>query len=322
MLSEARGGRLLDARAPAAPTLVACSGGADSTALLLSLRSATTRLVVGHVVHVLRPRSEELADRDRVRALAADLGLGFVEAEIDPPAGENMEAGARRLRYAALARMAAGVGADAVATAHHADDQLESVVMALLRGAGPDGLSGAAPLRPLEPGVSLLRPMLWTSRADAERVCRLAGVAWATDSTNADTRRARARVRARIAPELESMRPGAARRAASAADLLRDAGAVVRDRAHAVFGAADSWPRASLRDERPIVLGAGLRAAILRVSGAGADRLPSRVIEPVVRAVRDRSTERRAFTLAGAGRGVTIVVGAREVSVSPARSGA
>ncbi len=300
-----------------APTLVACSGGADSTALLLSLRSATPRLVVGHVVHVLRPRAEELADRDRVRALTADLGLDFVESEIDPPARENMEAGARRLRYAALARMAAGVGADAVATAHHADDQLESVVMALLRGAGPDGLAGVAPLRPLAPGVSLLRPMLWTTRADAERICRLASVAWATDSTNADTRRARARVRARIAPELESMRPGAARRAASAADLLRDAAGLVRDRARAAFGDATSWPRAALRDERPIVLGAGLRAAILRASGAGADRLPSRVIDPVVRAVRDRSTERREFTLACAGRGVTIVVGAREVSVRP-----
>lgn len=304
-----------------APTLVACSGGADSTAVLLALRSATDGLVVGHIVHELRPREEELADRDAVRSMASSLGLAFAEAEIAPAAGENMEASARRLRYAALARLAQAQGCGFVATGHHADDQLESIVMALLRGAGPEGLSGAAPARRLTPEVTLVRPALRVTRADCRALCAFAGVEWRHDRANDDNSRARNALRMGPLADLAARRPGAARRASEAADLLRDAAGLIRDRAREVFGDADRWPRAALRLERDIVLGAGLRAAAMRLSGThrGRDRVGARAVAGVLRAIRDDHTEPREFRWA-LGAGVTIVVVAREVSVSPALS--
>lgn len=305
-------------RAAAGPdkqtTLIACSGGADSTALLLALRGATDRLAVGHVVHILRTREEELADRDAVRDLAARLGVPFLEAEIDPPPGENMEAAARRLRYAALARMARSCGAAAVVSAHHADDQLETMLLALSRGAGPAGLGGVAPMRRLSHDVTLLRPMLERSRADAQRICRLAGVEWREDRTNADARRTRTKVRASIAPAFAALRPGAPLRAARAAELLRDAAALVRDRAEVVFGDGGSWGRDALRAERVIVVGEGLRAAAER-EGAGGDRLPSRIIDSIVRAIRDHRTHPRSFPLGSRGDGLRVEVLAREVRI-------
>lgn len=306
--------RGLTADAKGSITLIACSGGADSIALALALRSATGRLAIGHVVHELRTRGEELADRDRVRALAARLGVPFFEDEIAPPARGNMEANARRLRYGALTAIAVKAGAVFVATGHHADDQLESVTLALVRGAGPAGLSGVAPRRALARGVALVRPMLGVTRAEAQGVCRAAGVEWSEDRTNADARRARAKIRGEIGPRLEALRPGAAGRAARSADLLRDAAGLVRDRAREVFGETAAWPRARLRTERAIVVGEGVRAAITR-AGAGADRLSARVTDPIVRAIRDRSTEPREFIVgSGAGR-ITVRVTAREVSV-------
>ena len=129
-----------------ARTLVACSGGADSVALLLMLRAATDDLVAGHVVHDLRPRDEALADRDAVRGLADACGVPFVSEEVRVPAG-NAEGMARTARYEALARMAQEHGCASVASAHHAGDQLEGVVMALVRGAGVRGLGGAQEIR-------------------------------------------------------------------------------------------------------------------------------------------------------------------------------
>ena len=226
---EAQGGR----------TLVGCSGGADSVALLLALAAATDRLVVGHVVHDLRPREEALADREFVRDLAERLGLEFAEAEVGVKAKRkergakggsgtrNVEALARRARYAALMEMAGERGIRFVAVAHHADDQLETVVMSLLRGSGPAGLSGMPERRvlgwPDELRVWLVRPMLGAvirggiTREVCRRMCERAGIAWREDATNADTSRLRSAVRHRVVPVLKEIRPSAAERATSAA---------------------------------------------------------------------------------------------------------
>lgn len=296
-------------------TLVGVSGGADSGALAIALRAANSELVVAHVVHDMRARTEALADRDHSRALAESLGCPFVEAEVACRPG-NTEATARRERYSALGRLAQEHGAAFVAVGHHADDQLETVLAALVRGAGPRGLAGAAPSRALEGGVRLIRPMLGVSRADAERLCGIAGWAWRHDATNTDTSQLRAAIRLGPAALLRELRPSASARATEAADLLRDAAGLIGDRAADVFGEGSAWARSTLRAERAVVVGEGLRTAALRLTGGvGADRLSGRAVTPIVRAIRDDRTGTRRFRWALGPSIVTIEVGAALVTM-------
>jgi tRNA(Ile)-lysidine synthase len=296
---------------PCRRTLLACSGGADSSGLVLALAAAIPNppslFVVAHIVHDLRPRAEALADRDAARQLAESLGLPFAESEISVRARRgNAEASARRLRYDALASLAAEHRCPFLASAHHADDQLETLLMSILRGSGPRGLAGVAPRRRLRPGITLIRPALSIRRADLQRLCTAANWRWQEDATNADESRLRAALRRQVAPLLESLRPGAASRAARSAALLRDAAAVIDDLADKLLAAADrsndslSWPRDSLRAQRPAVLGSLLQAAAARLhAGRRRDRITGRIIEPAVRALRDRSTEPRRFVWSG-----------------------
>lgn len=312
----ARSWRSLAANSTSARTLIACSGGADSGALALALWSAGAEIVLGHVVHDLRPPEESLADRDATKDLAARLGLSFVEASVRCRDGSNAEGAARRARYRALAGLASEIGAPFVASAHHADDQLESMIMGLLRGAGPAGLAGVAPSRSLNERVTLIRPMLQTSRADAESICAAAGFQWANDRTNLDTTRLRAALRHGPLADIAALRPGSAARASRAADHLRDACLVIESRVLAVFGEANSWPRNTLREETALVVGAGLRRAAMRITGGlGADRLGARVVDPVVRAVRDTSTEPRVFAWQLGENRVRVAVSARTVTL-------
>jgi tRNA(Ile)-lysidine synthetase-like protein len=316
-------------------TLVACSGGADSSALALALAAATDELVVAHIVHDMRPRSDALADRDAVAHLAGALGLPFVEAEVAVKTQRgNAEAAARRLRYAALADLAARSGCAYLATAHHADDQLETILMGLIRGAGLSGLRGVAPKRklaePVGKGPWLIRPMLGVGRTEAERICREAGWTWREDRTNQDRSRTRAAIRHEIVPLLKSLRPRAAEHAAQSAEQIRDAGRMVARRVaelHAMGRMREksagenavrtpsglAWERKALRGDRPIVLGALLRLVASRgANSRGADRLTWRAVQPVVQAIRDRGTDPRRFEWAG---GVMVTVDAHIVRV-------
>jgi len=283
-----------------ARTVVACSGGADSTSLALALCAGGADIVLGHVVHDMRPHDEANADADEVRRLGARLDAPvFVEHAVRSE-GENLEASLRAARYAALADIARQASAPAVATAHHADDQCETVLLALVRGAGPSGLAGVAPERELAPGVRLVRPMLELRRADAERICALAGVRWIDDPTNRDADRARVAMRVEVAPALARLHPHAPVAATRAADLLRDAAGLVADRAAEVFGDDLDWDRNRLRAERGIVVGEGLRRAALRLTGGvGADALGARRIGQAVRAVRDAEGHARRFDWPG-----------------------
>ncbi|MEX2219907.1 MAG: tRNA lysidine(34) synthetase TilS [Phycisphaerales bacterium] len=308
--------RLTGGRGVADPdrrTLVACSGGGDSSGLVLALAAGVSRpgerLVIGHIVHDLRPEAEALADRDSAEALAGRLGVPFTSGRIAVRGLRgNAEGNARRARYAALAGLAEEHGCRFVATAHHAGDQLETVLMGLLRGAGPRGLGGvAARRRGHAGGPAVIRPALGVTRDALRALCRAAGWAWREDATNADVSRLRAAVRARVSPALESLRPGAAARVARSAALLKDAAAVVDDRVRALLAEASgagtprlAWERGRLRGERGIVVGGLVRAAAARLRGGrGRDRLGGRVLEPVVRAVRSRSTEPKVFVLSG-----------------------
>jgi tRNA(Ile)-lysidine synthase len=324
------GGRL----GPGELTLLACSGGADSSALALALRAATDRLVLAHVVHDMRPTPEALADRDAVRSLAGALSLPFVEAHVGvahgtidahPVAlaegGRNAEAGARRLRYLALQRLAASAGVRFVATGHHAGDQLETMLMALARGAGPRGLRGVAPSRPIVPGSSIrvIRPLLELPRASCERLCADAAWAWRTDRTNADTSRLRSFLRHRVIPELRSVRPAIEQRAGATAQLMSDAAVALHARAASLLDAADpttpgelAWARAALRMEPAAVLGELLLLAAIRVAPSVPHAMPARARTGfIVTCIRSPRPHARTCRIGG----MTIEVGPRLVVV-------
>jgi tRNA(Ile)-lysidine synthase len=183
-----------------APALVGVSGGADSVALLVGLRTLAerrppgTRLIVVHAQHDLRLAAA--ADAEFTARIAAGLGLACVCRDLrvrvpDGTRGEGIEGRARRLRLAFFADVAREHGARHVAVAHTADDQVETILHRALRGTGLAGLSGMAPARELCDGVALVRPLLAVPRAILRRYLAACGQSWREDETNADVRHAR-----------------------------------------------------------------------------------------------------------------------------------
>jgi tRNA(Ile)-lysidine synthase len=198
---------------PGAAVLVAVSGGRDSTALLAALHALAPahgwRLVVAHFDHGLRGAAAR-EDAAFVAARAAELGLpheaGAGEAAAHARAARlSPEAAARALRLGFLAAAARRHGAAPVATAHHADDQAELVLLRLLRGAGGRGLGGMTPAAPLpgHAGLRLVRPFLGQPRAALAAWAAAQGVPFREDASNADPRFLRNRIRRRLLPALE-----------------------------------------------------------------------------------------------------------------------
>ncbi|MCH7496237.1 MAG: tRNA lysidine(34) synthetase TilS [Candidatus Marinimicrobia bacterium] len=174
--------------------LVAFSGGLDSTVLAGSMsllaQSHGLALALGHVNHRLRPNADE--DEAFCREFAAGLGRPCLTATLDPSElkGESLEAWARRERYAALERMRQEVGADWILTAHHADDQAETVLMRLTQQAPFITLAGIRPRR-----GHVLRPLLSFTKEALGAWALRQGLAWREDPTNADPRFLRNRLR-------------------------------------------------------------------------------------------------------------------------------
>jgi tRNA(Ile)-lysidine synthase len=163
------------------------SGGADSLALLVLASGAGCRVTAVHVDHGLRPGSAD--DADVVREAAARFGAAFRLERVVVAPGPNLEARARHLRHRVL-------GPDA-ALGHTADDQAETVLLNLLRGAAIDGLAG------MRPGYR--HPILDLRRAETEAVCRSAGLSWVVDPSNDDPVHRRNRVRHELVPLMASI---------------------------------------------------------------------------------------------------------------------
>ncbi|WP_433314865.1 tRNA lysidine(34) synthetase TilS [Micromonospora chersina] len=208
----------------AGPVLVACSGGADSLALAAATAFVAPRLgrSAGLVTvdHGLQPGSAERAER--VARWAAESGLDPVEVVPVTVAGRpgGPEAAAREARYAALVAAARRHDAAGVLLGHTRDDQAETVLLALARGAGPRGLSGMPARRELD-GVPLLRPLLDVPRDDTREACAALGLTPWADPHNVDPAYARSRVRADLLPALvEALGPGVVGNLARTARLL------------------------------------------------------------------------------------------------------
>jgi tRNA(Ile)-lysidine synthase len=193
------------------PGVVAVSGGADSVALLQILAGWVGPLIVAHVNHQLRGADSDV-DEQFVRDLASSLRLTCRSIAIDV-AGEarrnsaNLEDIARRLRYDWLAGVARESGASWIATGHTADDQAETVLHRLLRGTGVQGLRGIARERQLQPGLSLVRPLLGAERTAIVGFLNSIGQTWREDLSNSDPAFTRNRIRHELLPLLRSFNP-------------------------------------------------------------------------------------------------------------------
>lgn len=184
---------------------VALSGGRDSMALLDALARARQRVPIAlsacHVHHGLHPAADRWAAFCAAACAERDIPLAIVRLRLQRTGGESLEACARAARHAALRRLEV----DAVALAHHADDQVETVILQLLRGSGPRGLAGMPACSSGRP--AFWRPLLDLPRTAIEAYCAWRGLDWVDDDSNADPSLRRNFVRTRIAPLLPQLNP-------------------------------------------------------------------------------------------------------------------
>lgn len=209
--------------------LLAFSGGADSRALLHLLHQSAKEdgfeLILAHVNHGIRG-AEALRDRAFCVAVAKGLGLEICVLDADVPAlaaanGRSLEEEAREVRYAFLARLMEERSIPLLATAHHADDNLETVLFRLARGTTARGLCGIAPARPFSSGM-LTRPLLKATRREILELCHEQSLSYVTDSTNAELTCSRNRLRHEVIPVMEALFENPQERVTEACERLRE----------------------------------------------------------------------------------------------------
>jgi tRNA(Ile)-lysidine synthase len=197
----------LKSHAVEGPVVVAVSGGPDSVALLSGLRLASSLpLIVAHANHQLRG-AESDADEAFVRELAEQWKLPFRTTRLTIPTNENLESAARRLRYGWLSEVASAAGAKWIATGHTANDQAETVLHRLIRGTGLQGLRGIAVSRDTGNISKIIRPIIRVTRAELLDFLAEDNLLARTDSSNADSRFTRNRIRHELLPKLREYNP-------------------------------------------------------------------------------------------------------------------
>jgi len=226
------------------PVLAALSAGPDSTALVAALAALRDAGEVGpvhalFVDHGLRAGVE--VEAAAARATCERLGVPFRAVKVTVKGG-NLQAAARRARYAALRREAARAGVVRIATGHTRTDQAETVLLRLLRGAGARGLSGIPARR-----GAIVRPLIDRARAEGLAWLARRGLDWRDDPTNASPRYARNRLRLEVWPRLLDFNPSLEAALARTADLLRDDERALAARARALVGTSSRVSLATLR---------------------------------------------------------------------------
>ena len=210
--------------------LCALSGGCDSVSLLFLLNELKEEkkltLYAVYVNHGLREAAA--GDEAYCVRLCSDLKIPLIvyreNASVHAAEkGFSVEEAGRALRYQRFREAACSFDLDTVLTAHHQDDQAETLLLNLFRGSGLSGLAGIAPQRKLTEGITLIRPLLSFSRQQLEEFLKEEGVSWREDESNRDEAYSRNYIRNRLLPEIEERFPNASERIASAAAFIRDA---------------------------------------------------------------------------------------------------
>ncbi|MCK2029539.1 tRNA lysidine(34) synthetase TilS [Microbacterium galbinum] len=210
-----------------AAVVVALSGGADSLALTAAVAFEAPKLGIRATAvtidHALQTGSDAVAARAAEQATALGLEARVVRVEVDDATDDGPESAARDARYRALRDVAEEVGARAVLLGHTLDDQAETVLLGLARGAGAASLQGMSPVREDDDGVRWMRPLLTVRRTTTRAFCAASALDVWDDPHNLDDRFARVRVRERVLPVLEAeIGPGIAEALARTAEQLRE----------------------------------------------------------------------------------------------------
>jgi tRNA(Ile)-lysidine synthase len=310
---------------PETRVLVALSGGSDSVALLHILRdlhaAGELRLeAAAHFNHHIRG-AEADRDEDFCRHVCAALDVPLIVGGADVPAlaqhdGVSIEVAARRVRHEFLLAACTSRGADRVATAHTRDDQAETVLLHLVRGAGLRGVSGIAPRR-----GPLVRPLLECSRDELCRHLEARGQPWREDATNADVTIPRNRMRHEILPRLTTFNPRAHAALARLADLVREDDDWLAREATAIAFQVIGRERGHVRLARsalaalPPALGRRVAQAALQAARQSQPTLREVQALLDVAAGRSRAVEVRGLRMEHSGRFVVLVIkGARRTS--------
>lgn len=275
---------LADLPAGAGPVVVACSGGADSLALLsatvFEAHKRGLRVVGVTVDHGLQPGSAAQADRvvAQMGAMGADE-TSTATVTVEPGSGLGPEAAAREARYAVLEELAQRLGASVVLLGHTLDDQAETVLLGLARGSGGRSIAGMRRAFDV-----FARPLLDCRRDDTVTACQVEGLEFWQDPHNVDPGYARVRVRTRVLPVLEEeLGPGVTTALARTADQLRDDTELLDAFADEVMqrvATPDGLSVELLAPQHP-----ALRRRVLRAAAVSAGAIPSELFHEHVAAV-------------------------------------
>lgn len=287
--------------------LVAVSGGADSVSLLYALHAVAPKLDVNltvvHLDHQLRG-VESRADAKFVKELATHLGVSFLagRANVRQRAerkGLSLEMAAREARYEFFLRMAKKTGARTVATAHTADDQAETVLLKLARGAGRSGLSGIASDIVLN-GLRVVRPMLNITRDEIITFLNENQFSWREDVSNSDLSFLRNRVRHEIIPMLESrLNPAIKDTLLRTAEIFKEEDKWIENQAEDILGKCVTYAAGSISLNRELLISQPLamRRRVLRrwlvLSGISSDLVSFDTVIRVDQALRRKGTGRK-----------------------------
>jgi tRNA(Ile)-lysidine synthase len=251
---------------PPGGIVVGFSGGMDSTVVLHALAQVPTARERGlraiHIDHSLHADSTRWAQHCRTFAASLNVHLDVIAVHVERDAGSGLEDAARRARRAAFARALAAN--EILALAHHRDDQAETILLKLLRGAGPEGLGGMRALRQFASGT-VWRPLLELPRAALADYAQAHALDWIEDPSNADTQLRRNFLRAEILPRLTQRWPDAPAALAHSATWARHAADLVQDQSIAALEILRGAEPATLRWRDWLALPDALRDPVLRL---------------------------------------------------------